>query len=31
MERIETLCMLTDCTPNDLFGIDWKQTDKTIN
>ena len=23
MERIETLCQLLDCTPNDLFLIDW--------
>ncbi len=25
LERIETLCMLLDCTPNDLFQIDWEQ------
>ena len=25
LERIETLCMLLDCTPNDLFVIDWEQ------
>ena len=23
MERIETLCQLLDCTPNELFLIDW--------
>jgi len=27
LERIETLCMLLDCTPNDLFQIDWEQPD----
>ena len=27
IERIETLCMLLDCTPNDLFTIDWEQQD----
>lgn len=25
IERIETLCMLLDCTPNDLFVIDWEK------
>ena len=25
IERIETLCQLLDCTPNDLFRIDWEQ------
>ena len=25
LERIETLCQLLDCTPNDLFSIDWEQ------
>jgi putative transcriptional regulator len=25
LERIETICMLLDCTPNDLFQIDWEQ------
>ena len=25
LERIETLCQLLDCTPNDLFIIDWEQ------
>ena len=25
LERIETLCMLLHCTPNDLFAIDWEQ------
>ncbi len=24
LERIETLCMLLDCTPNELFQIDWE-------
>ena len=23
LERIETLCQLLNCTPNDLFQIDW--------
>ena len=23
LERIEVLCQLLDCTPNDLFLIDW--------
>lgn len=27
IERIETLCLLLDCTPNDLFAIDWEQSD----
>ena len=26
MERIETLCLLLDCSPNDLFEIDWEKT-----
>ncbi len=25
LERIETLCMILECTPNDLFQIDWDQ------
>ncbi len=25
LSRIETLCQLLDCTPNDLFQIDWEQ------
>jgi putative transcriptional regulator len=25
LERIETICLLLDCTPNDLFQIDWDQ------
>ena len=28
LERIETLCQLLNCVPNDLFQIDWEQTDK---
>ena len=24
LDRIETLCMLLNCTPNDLFQIDWE-------
>lgn len=24
-ERIETLCLLLDCTPNDLFTLDFEQ------
>ncbi len=27
LERIETLCMLLDCSPNDLFVIDWEKAD----
>ena len=27
LERIETLCQLLDCTPNELFQIDWEQQD----
>ena len=23
LERIETLCQILDCSPNDLFLIDW--------
>ena len=26
-ERIGTLCQLLDCTPNDLFIIDWEEHD----
>ncbi len=26
LERIETLCQLLNCTPNDLFQIDWEET-----
>ena len=29
LERIETLCQLLNCAPNDLFQIDWEQADKT--
>ena len=25
IERIETLCLLLDCTPNELFVIDWEK------
>ena len=25
LERIETLCQILDCTPNDLFTIDWEK------
>lgn len=25
LERIETLCMILECTPNDLFQINWEQ------
>ena len=25
LERIETLCQIFDCTPNDLFVIDWEK------
>ena len=24
LERVETLCQLLDCTPNDLFIINWE-------
>ena len=24
LDRIETLCQLLNCTPNDLFQIDWE-------
>ncbi len=24
LERIETLCQLLNCAPNDLFQIDWE-------
>lgn len=27
LERIETLCQLLDCAPNDLFIIDWEEHD----
>lgn len=27
IERIETLCLLLDCTPNDLFEIQWEQNE----
>lgn len=27
LERIETLCQLLKCTPNDLFQIDWEHPD----
>lgn len=27
IDRIETLCLLLDCTPNDLFSIDWDKND----
>ena len=26
LDRIETLCQLLNCTPNDLFQIDWEST-----
>ena len=26
LERIETLCLLLNCTPNELFQIDWEKT-----
>ena len=28
IERIETLCLLLDCTPNDLFDIQWEQNEQ---
>ena len=28
IERIETLCLLLGCTPNDLFEIQWEQDEK---
>lgn len=27
LERIEILCQLLECTPNELFQIDWEQAD----
>ena len=27
-ERIEMLCQLLDCTPNDLFVIDWENREE---
>ena len=27
LERIDTLCQLLNCAPNDLFQIDWEQAD----
>lgn len=27
LERIETLCQLLNCSPNDLFQIDWDTPD----
>ena len=24
LERIEVLCQLLDCTPNELFAIEWE-------
>ena len=27
LERIETLCQILECTPNDLFLIDWGKED----
>ncbi len=27
LERIETLCQLLNCTPNELFQIDWESSD----
>lgn len=29
LERIETLCLLLDCTPNELFEIDWDRHGET--
>ena len=31
LERIETLCMLLNCTPNSLFSINWEQADSNSN
>lgn len=27
IQRIETLCQLLECTPNDLFKIDWEKNE----
>lgn len=27
--RIETLCQLLECTPNDLFQIDWENAENS--
>ena len=31
LERIETRWMLLNCTPNDLFQIDWEKPDSEKN
>ena len=31
LERIETRSMLWNCTPNDLFQIDWEKPDSEKN
>ena len=28
LERIETLCQLLECTPNELFLIEWDKAEK---
>ena len=27
-ETLETMCQLLDCTPNDLFVIDWNEPEQ---
>ena len=29
--NIETLCMLLECTPNDLFAINWEENGDSGN
>ena len=31
LSNIETLCMLLECTPNDLFTIDWEENGDSGN
>lgn len=31
LSNIETLCMLLECTPNELFTINWEDTDDNGN
>ena len=31
LSNIETLCMLLECTPNDLFSINWEKNGDSGN
>ena len=31
LSNIETLCMLLECTPNDLFAINWEENGDSGN